>query len=77
MGYGDVVPKTGVGQMLGCFCAIFGVLIIGLPIPIIGSSYTSSYNRLKILEKKEALDKSQKSMIAHLQSFKLDLRLSK
>ena len=77
MGYGDVVPKTGVGQTIGCFCAIFGVLIIGLPIPIIGSSYSSFYKRLKISEKKESLDKSQKSMITHLQSFKLDLRVSK
>ena len=68
VGYGDVTPVTGMGQLLGCLCAIFGVthillspanyiqvVIIGLPIPIIGSSYTSFYSQQKRLDKQQRL----------------------
>ena len=35
VGYGDVSPVTGFGKVLGCFCAIFGVLVIIRSIPVI------------------------------------------
>ena len=51
VGYGDVVPTTFMGKMIGCCCAVFGVLVIGLPIPIIGSSFNKFYKREKRWEK--------------------------
>ena len=51
VGFGDVVPTTFMGKVIGCLCAVFGVLVIGLPIPIIGTSFNNFYAREKRREK--------------------------
>ena len=42
---------VGGGKVIGTFCAVFGVLVIGLPIPIIGKSFNNFYAREKRREK--------------------------
>jgi hypothetical protein len=66
VGYGDVSPITGFGKVLGCFCAIFGVLVIALPIPIIGNSFNKFYARQKRWEKREAMAASRKLALLDL-----------
>ena len=39
VGYGDVVPKTALGRVVGGFTMISGILMIALPVAIIGSSF--------------------------------------
>ena len=39
VGYGDVVPKTALGRIIGGFTMISGILMIALPVAIIGSSF--------------------------------------
>lgn len=52
--------------MLGCFCAIFGVLVIGLPIPIIGNSFTKFYTRQKRWEEDDTTETKRKVTLATL-----------
>lgn len=59
VGYGDMVPKTTPGQIIGGACAICGVLMVALPISIIGSNFNLYYAhaqaRLKLPRKKNRI----------------------
>ena len=51
VGYGDMVPKTYVGMLVGALCALAGVLTIGLPVPVIVSNFTMFYSHTQAREK--------------------------
>lgn len=52
VGYGDYVPKSTLGKIVGVFCALMGILVIALPFPIIVSRFNYYYE----------LEKSGKSL---------------
>jgi hypothetical protein len=44
---GTITPMSGMGKVIGGFCAIFGAFTIVLPVPIIVNSFANFYrNRL-------------------------------
>jgi len=51
VGYGDVAPKSTAGRMVGAICAMTGILVIAMPIPIIVNNFTRHYQRLKPVSK--------------------------
>lgn len=52
VGYGDVVPKTPLSKTIGVFCAISGVCLIAVIIPIFVNNFMLFYSYSKVWGKK-------------------------
>ncbi|KAI6192374.1 BTB domain-containing protein [Aphelenchoides bicaudatus] len=51
VGFGDTLPHTTMGRLVGSMCAIMGVLTIALPVPIIVSNFSMFYSHSQAREK--------------------------
>ena len=59
LGYGDFTPTTVLGKLVGSMCAVSGVLVMALPIPIVVDNFANYYNEQKKIEAKELKKEAQ------------------
>lgn len=46
VGYGDVVPKTPEGQLIGAFTILNGIIVLAMPIGVVGANFSKEYYEL-------------------------------
>ncbi|XP_019627983.1 potassium voltage-gated channel protein Shal-like isoform X2 [Branchiostoma floridae] len=54
LGYGDMVPDTWAGKIVGGICSLSGVLVIALPVPVIVSNFSRIYHQNQRADKRKA-----------------------
>lgn len=60
VGYGDVYPVTIIGKIIGCLCAISGLLMIGFTVPSLVNNFTLYYRHIHFAIERNFKDKSIK-----------------
>ena len=56
VGYGDLVPVSSGGYLVAALCAVTGIIVIALPVPVIVNNFSKYYNisqQCKILANKD------------------------
>ncbi|PAV68540.1 hypothetical protein WR25_02988 [Diploscapter pachys] len=63
LGYGDMVPSTVMGKIVGGVCSLSGVLVIALPVPVIVSNFSRIYHQNQRADKRRAQKKARLARI--------------
>jgi hypothetical protein len=62
LGYGDIVPVTPFGYVIGGMCAVTGLIFMSLPIPVIVNNFTTFYAQAKARQQLKEYTEAQKAL---------------
>ena len=60
VGYGDFYPVSALGYATGSVCAVMGIMLMALPIPVIAGNFDVYYKMFGLLEKIKARKEQEK-----------------
>ena len=58
VGYGDIAPNTALGRLVGAACALSGVLLIAVTVPVFVNNFLLFYEHSKIIDQQVNARKS-------------------
>lgn len=61
VGYGDIVPQTLTGYVVGGACALVGVVLLTLTIPILSNSFSFFYEHSRTVKQKAVMKKDHQT----------------
>ena len=59
VGYGDISPRTPLGQIWCCVAMIIGIFFLAMPITIVGDGFTYTWNKYSANKAKNLLEESR------------------
>ncbi|XP_061188216.1 potassium voltage-gated channel subfamily B member 2-like [Saccostrea echinata] len=62
VGYGDLYPVTAVGRIIGSFCALCGVIVLALIIPLFVNNFIALYEMAHLFENNELEEQKLKTL---------------
>ena len=75
VGYGDVSPKTPFGCVVGGLCAVCGVLLVALTIPVISNNFALFYLHARTREQIATKEERSGSMAEDLESLRTKCKM--
>lgn len=60
LGYGDLVPVTPLGYIIGGLCALTGLVFLAMPIPVVVNNFATFYAHAKA---RKSFQKNSKKQI--------------
>jgi len=73
--YGDMVPQTIIGKVVGGVCSLSGVLVIALPVPVIVSNFSRIYHQNQRTDKRKAQKVGKKLSAGVLSNVDVNVKL--
>jgi len=73
VGYGDTVPSTVWGKILGGILAITGVVVLALPVAVVGLNFSNEYTRFHAIRRQLALSKDRETQERIFEQYKMQI----
>ena len=56
VGYGDLSPRTGLGQCVNTITMVLGIFFLSMPISIVGEAFTSAWGKVEALRREQKVE---------------------